>query len=672
MVKLIKTSVTLSSLLLCGQLFALCNFDSEGTISNPNDPACKDARFTYTENDNSGDNIALGFTPPQPVDSLTPVDGFRSYASLFARHQDLMLQYPHVSGQVIGQTVNGRDIWAYTLSDSNSNTLDGAAEGASLFTGGVHAREWQSPEAMSGILEYMAENKDSDPVVAYLIDNFNTNIIPVLNVDGFMQTQKFPLTVSADDRQPREGRMRRKNLRNLTNNLSIDQEISTSDDNFFGIDLNRNQPTGFGNPQRSSSNQVSLVHRGPSPQSEPESQALATAATLGPENRLRFYIDTHSFTQIYFTPMTGNARRDAITTELASRSRAVTGFKYRYGPSNPGSEIGSTDGHFATTYQIPAWTLETEPLNDASDYGGTAAHGHSGFILPESEVARMRSELTPTYLLGLYRQSGPPRLQAAKIRDIDNDSIVYDASWSNVSGSARSLNVVTNTGLSPDTRYQLWLAFDRPMRHRVADQIANYPGQNVDLVPNITLEYPDNDASDDITITGDRQDWLNQPTTGDFSFLNYANDALVLEFVTAASNNPDNSITAVLSISAQDMMQAGLDADPGSVVDWQNGSWINYENAVGTAGDVGGTDCNFSLFLKPGSAPDAAAPDTDSDCRAKQTSSEPEPPPVPVAPPAPPNSSSGGGSLSFFELLILVACLSLIKYRRLHTSRTKT
>jgi len=239
MVKLTQTIFLFIAFLGAAQTWAVCNFDSQGTISNPNDPACKDARFTYTENNNAGNNIALGFNPPQPMDSLTPVDGFRSYESLFARHQDLLLQYPHVSGQVIGQTVNGRDIWAYSLSDSDATTLDGSLEGAALLNGGIHAREWQSPEAMTGLFEYMAENK---------------------------------------------------NLRNIDNGMSIDQEIATSDDNFFGVDLNRNQASGFANPQRSSSNQVSLIHRGPNPQSEPESQALADAADLGPADRLRFYI----------------------------------------------------------------------------------------------------------------------------------------------------------------------------------------------------------------------------------------------------------------------------------------------------------------------------------------------------------------------------------------------
>jgi len=50
------------------------------------------AEVIYTENDNSGNNIALGYPVPLPVDSLTPVDGFRTYNSLDLRHKQLTEQ----------------------------------------------------------------------------------------------------------------------------------------------------------------------------------------------------------------------------------------------------------------------------------------------------------------------------------------------------------------------------------------------------------------------------------------------------------------------------------------------------------------------------------------------------------------------------------------------------
>ena len=384
-----------------------CNFDNSGTISNPDDPSCRDNFLVYTQSVDTGNNIALGYAVPLPVDSQTPVDGFRTYQSLFERHQSLLVEFPGaMDGDIIGQTLADRDIWAYSLSDPDDVTHDGLAEPAMLVNGGIHAREWQSPEAVTDLLEYLAENSQDSGLVQYLIENVNTVLIPVLNVDGFLQTQQFPNQAMASRLQPRDGRMRRKNLRHPARTQPVDETLQTTDDNFFGVDLNRNQPEGFMNPARSSANPVSLVHHGPNPQSEPESQALVAAASLGPADRLRFYVDTHSFTQILFTPMTGNTRRDAVTTSLASRVRAVSANKYAFGPSNPGTEIGSTDGYFAVTYQIPAWTLETEPGPGAgTQYGGTN-HGHAGFVLPATELRCMKAELTPSYFLGFYRMAG--------------------------------------------------------------------------------------------------------------------------------------------------------------------------------------------------------------------------------------------------------------------------
>src|SRR4030095_6031351 len=103
---------------------AACVFDVNFEITNPFDPSCGGVVLTYTENDNSGNNIALGYPVPIPVDSLTPVDGFRSYASLHAQHQFLMTESATGDGVVVGQTVSGRDIWAYLLGDADTRTAD--------------------------------------------------------------------------------------------------------------------------------------------------------------------------------------------------------------------------------------------------------------------------------------------------------------------------------------------------------------------------------------------------------------------------------------------------------------------------------------------------------------------------------------------------------------------
>ena len=62
--------------LLCGAALpagADCIIDANGEITNPFAPGCGDVIFTYTVNNNAGTNIALGYAPPVPIASLTPV-----------------------------------------------------------------------------------------------------------------------------------------------------------------------------------------------------------------------------------------------------------------------------------------------------------------------------------------------------------------------------------------------------------------------------------------------------------------------------------------------------------------------------------------------------------------------------------------------------------------------
>ena len=245
--------------------------------------------------------IALGYPVPIPVDTPLPFDGFRTYAGLHMRHEDLVATTPWVHQEQVGLTRSGRIVYAYRLGDNDLLTVDGLPEPATLTNGGIHAREWQSPETVTGIMELMALHEDDHHFYDYLRDNVNMIIIPSLNIDGFMQTQRYPslnyLQSDPDfpDDSPRDGRMRRKNM------LGADEDLYTTADHLNGVDLNRNNdPFWASNLSRSSHDPQSLVHHGAGPASEPETQALDAAAQLGPQNRLRMFTDVHSFSSVHF------------------------------------------------------------------------------------------------------------------------------------------------------------------------------------------------------------------------------------------------------------------------------------------------------------------------------------------------------------------------------------
>ncbi|MBT8064288.1 MAG: hypothetical protein KJN94_04665, partial [Gammaproteobacteria bacterium] len=407
----------------------------------------------WVENAPASDNtkIALGYPVPIPVDTPLPFAGFRTYAGLHARHQDLAATTDRVHAMEIGRTRNDRPIWLYQLGDANRETVRGLPEQAMLTNGGIHAREWQSPEVATGIIELLALGPDDDYLLDYLRDNANILVLPVLNVDGFLQTQRFPsrnwMGTDPQDPEgsPRDGRMRRKNM------LGPDEDLLTQGDHLLGVDLNRNNPPYWAaNPSRSSPDPQSIVHHGASAHSEPETQALDAAAQMGPADQLSMYTDMHSFSQVHFWSRNHQERLARLTEDLlrtfSGHHRAFeAGKNYAYSnwqsiPPNQG--IGLTDEYFTHVYRVPSWTLEIEPSNGAAyhaplpgqgaDYGGLGRNGHDGFILPDSEVERVRTELAQTFAIAYYQQSGPPSITTLRIFDEVTEAMVFEAEWDTV------------------------------------------------------------------------------------------------------------------------------------------------------------------------------------------------------------------------------------------------
>ncbi len=632
------------SLILAGPVKAQCTLTPDGL--DIVDPLQCGVIFTYTENNNTGNNVALGYPPPQPIASLTAGDFFREYASLMAQHQALMMINPEVRGTIIGQAGGGSDIWAYQIGDADNVTNDGFTESAILMSATTHAREWQPAETVTELMETLVEQKTDAGMVQYLFDNVNMVLVPVVNVDGFLQTQMFWNQVTAFVAPPREGRMRRKTMRDSATLQIVDNDLGTPIDNFNGVDQNRNNEVGFGLNNRSSPSPTNIVHRGPMPASEPETMALRVAAALGPENRLRLYIDNHSFTQVFFGPQTGNVRRDGIAGTLANRMRAVLANKYAYSPSPVGSGgIGANDDFFAGTYQIPSYTLETEPLNGGQDYGGTGI-SHSGFITPDSDIARLRDEIVRMVVFGFFRQGGPPSIEAAQISEVGSGTVVYNASWTNSGPTSRILSVTTNDALVPGNQYRLWLAFNKPMRYRDAmGAIVPYPGQTTGAnAGSATLEAPTLSNSDMPLAIGNANVWLDQPGGAPNGYLRYRDDALTVEFTVPNTLVLSGPTPLILSVTNRDLSTLNLDADPASAADWAAGHWVRYNDAAGVAGDIGGTDCTIRPFMGP--AAGAMPPINTANCSAV--------PPPPPPPPPPRPSGGGGGSLGWLLIVVLL------------------
>ncbi len=538
--------------------------------------------------------LGLGYPVPIPVETAEPFDGFRTYNALLMKHQSMALNNDNISGHIVGKTVDNRDIWAYVLSDDNNITKYGVKEGAMLVNGNIHAREWQSPEVLTGIMELLDSNSQDHSLHQYLLENTSIVALPVNNVDGLLQTQRFPAqNWYSGQVGPRDGRMRRKNMRN------VDEDLFSQADFLLGVDLNRNNSPYWATSSSSSANVSSIVYHGLSSESEPETQARLVAAELVDSEQVRVYTDVHSFTKVHFSVRTNNANRNTLQASLlsdfTSHHRAFPAAKnYVDSPSGPGGGIGSTDEYFAETYQVPSWTLEIEPSNSGGvEYGGFGNNNHDGFILPESQIKRVREQLAQTFMVVWYGQAGPPSITQFKIIENESKTVFYDARWDIQADGTRMLveNIVDN--LIAGGKYSLIIGFDKPMRTRDEQgKIQHLQGQSgFTLEPNIESAI----AGEAVVFSNGQ--WLNEKSSDVISYQYYQDDTYTVDFTVPEDIVVVESSMLSFAINVSDMVGQKLDANPESVVSWTNGQWQNYEDDNGASSITGGTDSHYSVSV---------------------------------------------------------------------------
>ncbi len=190
---------------------------------------------------------------PEDVESKLKelVDGFPEIAKLTS----------------IGQSVEGRDIWAVKISDNVEEHELG--EPAILFNSMHHSRELMTTEVALDIVERLLTGYNSDDKSTHWIDSNEIWVVPQVNPDGNHKVWSG-------------SEMWRKN-------------VSGS----FGVDLNRNYPYKWGACNGSSGFMFSDTYRGPSAGSEPETK---TIMKLVSNIRPVFDISYHSYSELVLYP----------------------------------------------------------------------------------------------------------------------------------------------------------------------------------------------------------------------------------------------------------------------------------------------------------------------------------------------------------------------------------
>ena len=186
---------------------------------------------------------------------LGSMQGNYTWDELNNRFDELLNLYSNIISErlVIGESVEGRDIWAFKISDNPNIDED---EPEVLYTSLIHSREPLSMMSLFYFAQRLAEGYNADDELTYLVNNREMWFVPVVNPDGYVFNEEI---------EPFGGGMHRKNRKNTNCGNGTGR----------GIDLNRNFGYGWGADNiGSSSDPCSEVYRGDSPFSEPETEAV--------------------------------------------------------------------------------------------------------------------------------------------------------------------------------------------------------------------------------------------------------------------------------------------------------------------------------------------------------------------------------------------------------------
>ena len=186
---------------------------------------------------------------------LGSMQGNYTWDELNNRFDELLNLYSNIISErlVLGESVEGRDIWAFKISDNPNIDED---EPEVLYTSLIHSREPLSMMSLFYFAQKLAEGYNVDDELTYLVNNREMWFVPVVNPDGYVFNEEI---------EPFGGGMHRKNRKNTNCGNGTGR----------GIDLNRNFGYGWGADNiGSSSDPCSEVYRGDSPFSEPETEAV--------------------------------------------------------------------------------------------------------------------------------------------------------------------------------------------------------------------------------------------------------------------------------------------------------------------------------------------------------------------------------------------------------------
>ena len=223
---------------------------------------------------------------------LGSMGGYYTFDEIESQLDQLSSMYPSIVSEKIsiGETYEGRDIWAIKISDNYQIEED---EPEILYTGLHHAREPMSYMNLFYFMHWLGENYENNSLAQHIVNNRQLWFVPAINPDGLIYNQSIA---------PNGGGMQRKNTR---------ETCSGTPD---GIDLNRNYSYFWGyDNEGSSPDGCNETYRGNSPFSEPETQVIRDFVN---SHNFKINFNYHSYSNLLIYPFGYEYENDAPQEDI--------------------------------------------------------------------------------------------------------------------------------------------------------------------------------------------------------------------------------------------------------------------------------------------------------------------------------------------------------------------
>ena len=297
------------------------------------------------------------------LDPTRDMGGYRTLDEIYTYIDGIVASYPDiVSSKVdIGQTIEGRTIWAFKISDNPNIDED---EPEILHAAAIHAREVITPELLINYIDHLTDNYGIDSDITNLINSREIWFVLVVNPDGYYYNQVIA---------PMGGGMWRKNRRN-------------NGDGSMGIDLNRNFGYQWGcDDLGSSPDGTDETYRGTGPFSEPELQNMRDFALA---HDFSICVYWHSFSNLIVWPWDYNLTEtpdEYIYRALADSISILNGYTPQYIEPLYRMNGSSNDWHYGEQ------TLKNKSYSFLMEVGSD----DDNFWPPLSRVPQLVSENLP-------------------------------------------------------------------------------------------------------------------------------------------------------------------------------------------------------------------------------------------------------------------------------------